>query len=209
MDCSLLCCALAFATGCIVGAFSSKPLGVLDHFTAGCGDPYGTLAGEGYAVAFYVARDGAVEQYHATNVWGWHARQASSVYYGIEHEGYPTRCDLTEAQLEASAALNAWLFGEVLAYTPEQLARSKGQRFTIGVKSHNDGLEDANNWDDAHHWDGIWKADADWLDARTRAALNRSPWTSATYISKVKAYMRGGGEDDVALTEDQVATLGG
>jgi hypothetical protein len=47
------------------------------------------------------------------------------------------------------------------------------------------------------HWDGIFKADVDWLDADTRAALNRSPWTAAEYSAEVQLAMAGEDVDEV------------
>lgn len=192
---------------CIAGTWTQQPLGVIEHFTAGCRDPFDTLVGKGFGVHFAVHQDGTVVQYHDTAHWSWHARGASPHYFGVEHVGNPgpqlpgiPRCDLTEVQLEASAELTAWLLGTVLGWTPEDVKRSYGTAFTPGIKCHFDGLEHPEDWDIKHHWDGIFKADVTWLDANTRAALNLSPWTADQYMDKVREFVGGEDVDEVQDT---------
>jgi N-acetylmuramoyl-L-alanine amidase-like protein len=187
-------------TDCLVGRWKAQPIGVIEHFTAGCQDPYNTLVEKGFGVLAVVHRDGSVVQFQDTTHWSWHARGASPYYFGVEHIGYPTKCDLTVDQLEASAELTAWILGTVLGWKPEDVQRSFGISFTPGLKAHFDGLEDAPVWDICHHWDGIWKADVTWLDANTRASLNRSPWTATQYMDKVREFMGGEDVDEVQDT---------
>ena len=75
---------------CIVDTWSRQPLGVIEHFTAGCNDPFDTLVGKGFGVHFAVHQDGTVIQYIDTAHWAWHARDASPHYLGVEPVGNPT-----------------------------------------------------------------------------------------------------------------------
>jgi hypothetical protein len=193
----------------LAGSWAGQPRGVMLHFTAGCGDPHGTLQTKRLGVLGCVMTDGTFEQYTPTNQWTWHAFEPSRVLFGIEHQCMPTVCDLTEAQLETSSDVVAWLFGDVCGWTAADVKRVKGCGYegTAIIKVHNDGLEAGCTWDPNGHWDGVFKADNDYLDPRTRAALNRSPWTAAAYIDKVKSKMGGGGGFLMALSDDEQAAL--
>jgi hypothetical protein len=171
----------------IAGSWAVKPLGIIDHFTAGCGDPYGTLQAGKLGVTFFVDSTGKVSQYATMGQWVWHAYSASMHYVGVEHECLPGSCDLTVAQLQASARLNAWILDVLNVPT----IRSKGVAFTAGIKAHFDGLENPAAWNPRRHWDGIWKADVSWLASSLVTALNRSPWTATQYLGAVAA-ARGG-----------------
>jgi hypothetical protein len=197
-------------TTSIAGSWSAKPRGVMLHFTAGCGSPHDTLAQKKFGVLGCVRTDGTFEQYTPTDVWTWHCFDPSRVLFGIEHQGKPTVCDLTEAQLETSSDVVAWLFRDVCGWTAADVKRVKGcdhEGIAI-VKVHNDGLEPGCTWDPNRHWDGMFKADNDFLDPKTRAALNRSPWTVSTYLEKVKTKM-GGGFLMALSDEEQAALLNG
>jgi hypothetical protein len=194
---------------CLAGLWASKPQGVIEHYTVGRGDPFGTLKSEGLGVIACIMRDGSVIQYAPSDHWEWHARDASSRYFGVEHEAQYAS-DLTTAQMEASAKFTAWLMGTVLGRPTSDVKRSKGIDYTVGIKAHFDGLEDGGTkWDSAIHWNGVWKCDVSWVTGSLRTSLNGAPWTAATYISKVQGNMTGGGDDvarddkvyDGALTE--------
>lgn len=88
--------------------YDPKPTGIIFHYTAGCGgDISGTLKARGISVTFSVDRDGTIYQYIPIAKAGWHAYGASHHYVGIEHTALPGECELTDPQLEASAALAA------------------------------------------------------------------------------------------------------
>ena len=62
---------------------------------------------------FCIDRDGTVYQLVDTARTAWHASQVNSRSIGIEHAAIPGKLALTDAQYAASAALVAWLCGEL------------------------------------------------------------------------------------------------
>jgi N-acetyl-anhydromuramyl-L-alanine amidase AmpD len=62
---------------------------------------------------FCIDRDGTVYQLVDTERTAWHASQVNSRSIGIEHAAIPGTLPVTEAQYAASAALVAWLCGEL------------------------------------------------------------------------------------------------
>jgi hypothetical protein len=173
------------------GALS--PIGVICHYTA-AGEPGVSAAdwrARGTGAHFLVHLDGSVDQFVDTNDFVWHARGASRYYLGIEHVANPPGpgasppyAYLNETQLSASACLVGWLSLEF----GFPLQRSKGYRFTPGIKAHNDGMQAGGNWNAAKHYDGVWQADVPWLSAAARTALDYSPWDFDTYVYSAEWY---------------------
>lgn len=62
---------------------------------------------------FVIDRDGSVSQLVSISDTAWHASQANSHSVGIEHAAIPGKLPVTEAQYAASAALVAWLCGQM------------------------------------------------------------------------------------------------
>lgn len=62
---------------------------------------------------FCVDRDGTVYQLVDTERTAWHASQVNPRSIGIEHAAIPDKLPVTDAQYGASAALVAWLCGEL------------------------------------------------------------------------------------------------
>jgi N-acetyl-anhydromuramyl-L-alanine amidase AmpD len=62
---------------------------------------------------FCIDRDGTVYQLVDTGRTAWHASQVNSRSIGIEHAGIPDQLPVTDEQYGASAALVAWLCGEL------------------------------------------------------------------------------------------------
>lgn len=62
---------------------------------------------------FCIERDGTVYQLVDTGRTAWHASQVNSRSIGIEHAAIPGKLPVTDAQYAASAALVAWLCGEL------------------------------------------------------------------------------------------------
>ncbi len=165
-------------------ADSIRPVGIVHHFTAGCGDAWVTLNQRQVSSHFWVGRDGSVEQYVDTDDRAWHAGGANELFIGVEHQALPGTCDLTDTQLYMSAALSAWLCW--MYGIP--LQRSYGAPLTPGFKAHNDGLDPAATWNPNRHYDGIWKPDVPWVTGLDRAMLERSPWTWDNYAWAVYYY---------------------
>lgn len=63
---------------------------------------------------FCIDRDGTVYQLVDTVRTAWHASQVNSRSIGVEHAAIPQSLPVTDAQYAASAALVAWLCGELL-----------------------------------------------------------------------------------------------
>lgn len=62
---------------------------------------------------FCIDRDGTVYQLVDTGRTAWHASQVNPRSIGIEHAAIPGQLPLTDTQYAASAALVAWLCGEL------------------------------------------------------------------------------------------------
>jgi N-acetyl-anhydromuramyl-L-alanine amidase AmpD len=62
---------------------------------------------------FVIDRDGTVIQLVDINDTAWHASEVNSISVGIEHVAVPETLMATEAQYSASAALVAWLCGQM------------------------------------------------------------------------------------------------
>ncbi len=190
-----------------------KPILVVNHFTAVCGSLWpgsGRFGTEGIGSTFGIRRDGTVCQYTDLARSTWHARDCSHYGVGIEFDALPPACPIKAVQLEAGAQLNAWLC-KTFSFASD---RSPGIDYDPGIKCHTDGLKDGGaKWDSADHWDAPWKATGDpilqWVSGSQALALNSSPWTAATFISRVKEILNPppppGGDDE--LTDAQAAML--
>jgi hypothetical protein len=190
---------------------AGHPIGVLDHFTDGCGDPFGTLKSRGVSVHGCVMQDASIVQFAPFTVGTAHAYDQAFYTIGIEHAAAPgIACEFMVPMLERSAQLNAaildWIGTHYGVAIPT--VRSPGWHYTPGIKAHADGLEPGSPWDPKDHWDAVWQAEGDpikaWLWASAVAALNRSPWTSADYIAAVARY-RGEGDPVSQEVDDLIA----
>jgi hypothetical protein len=160
------------------------PIGYLFHYTAGCGsDISGVLDDRGISVHFSVDRHGRVYEYVPVSNVAFHAFEASFVYWGVEHNAAPDRCDLTDHQLSVSARLTAGL----IELTHRRwgygipLRKTSGPQLVPGFKDHSDGT--TSTWNDNGHTDRLYG------------------WTWDQYLSEVRDVLSG--EDEVALTPDQ------
>jgi N-acetylmuramoyl-L-alanine amidase len=176
--------------------FEGAPIGVLNHFTDGCQDPFHTLEERGVGVQLAVAQRGA-EVWQYSSIWRgqWHAYGASHHFVGIENADAPgAGCDFTVKQLDVLAALNAAIL--VAIYRHKHLyvptLRSPGVAFRPGIKCHTDGLEKPSAWDRNGHWDAPWRATGDpisqWISSGEHRALDRSPWSSKQFVARVHQY---------------------
>ncbi len=152
------------------------PIGILWHYTAGCGsDISDVLKSRGISVTFSVDRDGHIYQYVPIGKAAWHAYDASHYYVGIEHTALPGSCELTDVQLEASAALSAAIV--------EWTERAHGFRvplrklaapisiadFAPGFLDHRDGDP---SWNRNGHTDALYR------------------WTWAEYLGAVRRVLK-------------------
>jgi hypothetical protein len=160
---------------------NGRPDGVLFHYTAGCGsDIGGTLKSRGISVHFNISREGTIYQYVPLGNVAYHAYDASYHYWGVEHTAFKGSCDLTDTQLEASAAL----FAGLIEYAKEKkgltipLRHEPGPAFTKGFKDHKDGTK--TTWNPNVHVDGLYR------------------WSWDKYIREIKSHLMSEEEVDVA-----------
>lgn len=181
-----------------------RPLGVILHFTAGCGDVWAGLRDRGLSVHVGVRRDGSVEQFVDLDDVAFHARDASFLYYGIETVANPPRpqdegrglvlCDITEAQLRQVARVAAFMLDVAENKSGKDIPteRAPGFAFTRGIKCHADGLEKPEVWNVKIHWDCPVRAGDDdivqWIDPGMRTALERSPWGWDEMLSEIRRH---------------------
>lgn len=163
------------------------PIGYLFHYTAGCGsDISGVLDERGISVHFSVDREGKIYEYVPVSNVAFHAFEASFVYWGVEHNAKPGRCDLTEVQLMASARLTAGL----VELTRRRwsfdipLRKTEGPDLVPGFKDHADGTR--STWNDNGHTDRLYG------------------WTWSRYLSQVGTALEGR-DEDVLTTEQEDA----
>jgi hypothetical protein len=184
------------------------PIGFLNHFTDGCGDPFATLKSRGVSVHGCVLQDGSLVQYFPFTVCTAHAYDQAVYTLAFESAAAPgVGCEYTVPMLERMAQVNAvaldWIRDVYNVDIPT--VRSPGWHYEPGIKCHTDGLEPGCPWDPKDHWDAPWKAEGDpidkWIWRSAREALNRSPWTSQQFIDAVKRYR--GEEDELALLSDK------
>ncbi len=148
------------------------PIGVVFHYTAGCSGSIGpVLEARGVSAHFCVGREGAIEQYVPLTRVAWHADRANGLYLGIEHTALPGSCDLTDRQLEASAAL----VGGLVSYVERRwgfsvpLRKVPGPDLVAGFHDHADG--DGSTWNLARHTDRLYG------------------WTWARYLREVSRHV--------------------
>lgn len=135
----------------------ARPIGIIFHYTAGCGsDLSGVFTDRGVSAHFSVDRDGKIYQYVPLGKIAWHADNANSYYVGLEHTALPGRCDLTEPQLQASAALSAaivqWAWQRRGVEIP--LRKIQGPDLVPGFHDHADG--DGTVWNISGHTDKLY-----------------------------------------------------
>jgi hypothetical protein len=141
------------------------PIGVMEHFTAGCGtDLSGIIQDRGYVICnFSVTLEGAIYQYVPLNRGTWHAHETGENLCGIECSGLPGTCNLTQPQYEALVDLNAAIVQAVKnIYDFDIPYKHVGgcSITTPGYKEHCDGaLPDRCGWNPKVHCDNpitIW-----------------------------------------------------
>lgn len=134
------------------------PIGIVFHYTAGCSsDLSGVYLSNGFGGAsFSVDRDGAILEYAPVDVATWHAFEASRVYVGIEHTALPGTCELTDAQLEASAVLVASIVRHVRRRFGFEIPLRKivGPALVAGFHDHRDGT--IQTWNPNGHTDHLY-----------------------------------------------------
>lgn len=175
------------------------PIGVLLHFTAGCGDPHSVLLSRHASVHGGVLRPedgGYTDQYVTLNDYGYHAYEASRRFFGIETVAMPGICDVTVGQLQRLARLTAFLaeHAEQVWKVNIPTRRSPGCEFVPGIKFHSDGLEPGCDWDPNRHWDSPLKASGDptsaWVGENLTRLLDRSPWSWEHFQKRVRWFRR-------------------
>lgn len=161
------------------------PEGVLWHYTAGCNaDISGSMVARGYPTACgSVGRGGELIQYLPLEVAGYHAYDASRVYFGLEHTALPGVCELTDVELKASADYSAAIVAAVEErhHFTIPLDHIPGCVITApGFKEHKDGVGCA--WDPKTHTDNLYR------------------WGWDRYLAAVDKALGG---DDMAFTPEQ------
>lgn len=150
------------------------PIGVLWHYTVGCNDDISdTLRAKNFGTTFCVGRDGSIYQYRPLMSPSYHAFGASRYYMGIEHTAYPGRCELTDEQLEASAALAAAIVewtkkAKGYAIPVKKLPAPVDCTYPPGFLDHRDG---ASCWNQNGHTDHLYR------------------WTWDEYLTKVREFL--------------------
>lgn len=148
------------------------PVGIVFHYTAGCGSDLSSVFQERRVSAhFSVDRDGNIYQYVPVAEVAWHADRANGFYVGIEHSALPGTCDLTDRQLEASAALSA----AICEYIERRwgfrvpLKKVAGADLVPGFHDHADG--DGRSWNLNRHTDRLYR------------------WTWERYLDAVRTHL--------------------
>jgi hypothetical protein len=187
-------------------------IGVIEHFQAGCGDPFGAFMDRQVSAHLSTQRGDVFPvpmiQFVSLLLIAFHAFSAAFHFVGIEAAVLPGVCDWTPAMVDTQAAVTAAIFNWAEATFGVKIPsrRSPGAAFRPGIKVHADGMDPKATWDPNRHWDSIFDATGDpiaaWIDANERAALDRSPMTAAQFCDRV-AYWR----DDVPLSKNQQAII--
>ncbi|HXH24345.1 MAG TPA: peptidoglycan recognition family protein [Vicinamibacterales bacterium] len=149
-----------------------RPCGIVFHYTAGCGsDLTGVFTDRNVSAHFSVDREGTVYQYVPLGRIAWHADNANGFYVGIEHTALPGRCDLTDEQLKASAALSAAIvqWAKRRRGVDIPLRKVDGPALVPGFHDHADG--DGQSWNFSRHTDRLYG------------------WTWERYLRRVQAYV--------------------
>ena len=123
------------------GTYMGTVLGVVEHVTAGEGDPYYEFANPANQVSSHFGigngqggmPDGLIEQYVDTAYMSWAQVAGNGNYISVETEGLPTE-PLTPAQVTAFGGLMAW--ANVVHGVPLVIVDTPGQR---GLITHGDG----------------------------------------------------------------------
>jgi hypothetical protein len=146
------------------------PLGVMFHYQAGCGE---SLAGmyqeQGYVEAHAnVSQEAEIRQYLPLKHAGWHSREASRRYIGLENAVLPGTCDFTDEMLEAGARF----FAASVAYVKERYGvtipvekvawpEHACDLDQMGFREHHDGINASGIggcfWNDGVHVDALRK----------------------------------------------------
>lgn len=146
------------------------PLGVMFHFQAGCGESLaGLYRGQGYVEAHAsVSQEAEIRQYLPLRLAGWHAREASRRYIGLEHAVNPGSCEFTDDMLEASARF----FAASVAFVKDRFdvtipvnkvpwPEHACDIDQMGFREHHDGVNASGVggcfWNDGVHVDGLRK----------------------------------------------------
>jgi hypothetical protein len=175
------------------------PLGVMFHYQAGCGDSLaGLYRGQGYAEAHAsVSQAAEIRQYLPLRIAGWHAREASKRYIGLEHAVKPGSCEITDDMLEASARF----FAASVAFVKDRfdvtipVVKVPWPEFAcdidqMGFREHHDGINASGFggcfWNDLVHVDGLRR------------------WTWKQFCTRVNENLAGEGEE---LTPEQEKAL--
>lgn len=184
------------------------PIGVLNHFTVGCGDPHDTLVSRGVSAHGCTLQDATFVQYVSFKDLSFHAYDQAFFTIGWENAALPGVCDFNVNMLARLAQLNATIIKWVADTYNFQIPikRAPGASLTDpGIKCHCDGLAPGSTWDPKGHYDAPWKATGDpidqWVWSSARTALNRSPWSSDDFISAVQQYALGGDPDEMAYQD--------
>jgi N-acetylmuramoyl-L-alanine amidase len=123
------------------GGLISSVLGVVEHVTAGEGDPYNEFANPNNQVSSHFGigngqggmADGLIEQYVDTQYQSWAQAAGNSTYISVETEGEPTEA-LTAAQVASFGRIMAW--ANATYGVPLVITDTVGQR---GLITHGDG----------------------------------------------------------------------
>lgn len=123
------------------GGVISSILGVVEHVTAGQGDPFNEFANPANKVSSHFGIlngqggtvDGRLEQYVDTSLQSWAQAAGNGTYISVETEGLPTE-PLTSAQVATFGRLMAWI--NATHGVPLVITDTVGQR---GLITHGDG----------------------------------------------------------------------
>jgi N-acetylmuramoyl-L-alanine amidase-like protein len=177
-----------------MSAFDYRPIGIMEHYTAGCGDNLSDLMrSRGYVICtFSIDRDGTIRQYTPLFRGAWHAYDASEKYVGIEHAGLPGSCNLTKDSLASSIKLNAAIVVACRDLRDINIPLKHIGGCNIGAagfKEHVDGaIPDRCFWNESVHVDnpvGVMYG--------AKAGTANNGWSK--FFEDIDATMRGGGDD--------------
>lgn len=121
-----------------------KPHGIVFHDTAGCGTLAGlraVLQDRDVSAHFGIDHEGNIAQFVALKNRAWHAVEANSRWFGVEHIALPGKCNKTERQMDSSVALFAgiiaWNARKNHAHIP--IEHRNGTPPPDGIAGHVDG----------------------------------------------------------------------
>lgn len=180
------------------------PIGVVEHYTAGCGsDLSGIANSRGYVICTFSIDEAAkIYQYTPLFRGAWHAQDASEEYVGIEHSALPGSCALNQKQRAASIALNAAIVLATKNLKGFQIPYVHVGSCNIskaGFKEHADGaMPNRCGWNDKVHTDNP----VSWWGGGNPGNSVGKGWDA--YLGDIKDTVKTGGED---MTDDQAAQL--